>query len=555
MLLILVLLSTFSLYSQQNGYDEKVTIVKAYTPIINDAHKINTAPVIDDTTVAKPALTYSISPQKLQTTIEVKPMKAARMSGVKERELQHLYLKTGFGNYITPYFEVFYNSLRSKKYMYGIHFRHLSSSGTINDYAYSGYSENSFDVDYTLFTRNHLVKTDVMYDRQVVHYYGRPEGMKNDTLDKNDIKQRFQTMGVSLGLLSNYSRSNKLNHYATMRYRHFNDIKKNNEHHATLTAGMNHKVSWLNIVKDQHAGLDAAVNYYNTKWVSDSNDIKLNNALIDITPWFNGKINDLTFRIGGVINIETEKETNNNTLHFFPDIHAKITIKERKFIIHAGVTGSNKRNAYSTLAAENPFIVNAPELHNQLNKIRVFGGVTTQITKQLNFNAQVSSISFENMPFFVADTSELFDNRFIPLYDEGSYLHVKGELGYQFGEKFTLLAGGHLYNYNLSTLKSAWHKPGYKVSLTANYTIQSTIILDASINYLGDINVRTYETGGIVTDRLDNILDINLSLEYRLRDYLSGFLSINNLTASKYYRWQYYPSQRFNVLLGITYAI
>jgi hypothetical protein len=53
---------------------------------------------------------------------------------------------------------------------------------------------------------------------------------------------------------------------------------------------------------------------------------------------------------------------------------------------------------------------------------------------------------------------------------------------------------------------------------------------------------------------LKGYVDANLGFEYRYKQ-LSGFVQFNNIAAAKYQRWNYYPSQRFNFMIGLTYSL
>ena len=50
-------------------------------------------------------------------------------------------------------------------------------------------------------------------------------------------------------------------------------------------------------------------------------------------------------------------------------------------------------------------------------------------------------------------------------------------------------------------------------------------------------------------------IDANLGLEYRYSKLLSFWARFNNLAAQKYYLYNNYPSYRFRVMLGFTYAL
>lgn len=550
--LIILILTGGYLVGQEDRYSEEVRVVKPYNPMIDDAFKININPVITDTAVSREPLTYEITPLKLSTDIEIDPIKAAKMSGMPQKELYRLFLKSGFGNYATPYFEVFYNSLRSRRSSYGLHYKHLSSLGKMADYAFPGYSENAFDVNSSLFGQTHVYNFNGAYSRDVVHFYGRPDSLSNDTADRESIRQRFHSASFDAQMRSNYFGSDKLNHGLGIGYRMINDLYNTTEHNIKFNGHLNKAVTWFQFSRYQTAGLDVNAEIFNTKMAMDTSDNIMNQAILKFNPYMHSKIKDMDIRVGGVVGYGSE---NNGTMYFFPDVNLKISLNEHKFIILGGLDGNIERSSFALLANENPFVVSDPEMRNTITKIRVFGGIRTALGSRINFTAKVSSESVSNYAMFVADTALVFQNRFGVIYDDGSILTAKAELAYQAAEKLKIAARLQYQDFNMSTEGYAWHKPALISGIDVRYNLEDKIIAYAGLNYLADIKVKTFENGAEITDNLKNILDINLGVEYRYSKLLSGFLRINNLAASKYYRWQHYPAQRFNMMAGITYSL
>lgn len=551
LLTLLVLTGGYAL-GQGNGYHEEVRVVKSYNPMIDDAFKININPVITDTAVTREPLRYEITPMKLSTDIEISPIRAARMSGMPQSELYRLFLKSGFGNYTTPYFEAFYNSLRSRRSSYGMHYKHLSSYGKLPGYAFPGYSENTFDLNASLFGQSHVFSFNGAYNRDVVHFYGRPDTLVNDTLDKESIRQRFHSVSVDAAMRSNYFGSDRLNHGIGLGYRMINDLYNTTEHNIKFDGYLNKAVTWFSFSRYQTPGLDVKGDIFNTRMAKDTTEEILNQAIVLITPYIQSRIKDMDIRVGGTLGYESE---NNGTLHFFPDVRLKISLSEQKFILNAGLDGGMERSSFALMADENPFIISDPEMRNTITKIRVYGGIRTAIGSRLNFTARVSSESVSNYAMFVADTALPFRNRFGVIYDDGTILSLKAELTYQAAEKIKI--GGRLLyqDFNMNTEGYAWHKPAFTSGIDIRYNLEDKIIAYAGLNYLADIKVKTFEDGKMVTGSLKNILDINFGAEYRYSKLLSGFLRLNNLAASKYYRWQHYPAHRFNMMIGVTYAL
>ena len=89
-------------------------------------------------------------------------------------------MKAGFGLYTTPLGELYYDQTRSRENAYGVHVKHLSSNGGLDDVGPSDYSFNSIDGYYNHYLDDHEVGGKLIYDRRRVSYYGYPS---NDSIE------------------------------------------------------------------------------------------------------------------------------------------------------------------------------------------------------------------------------------------------------------------------------------------------------------------------------------------------------------------------------------
>lgn len=126
---------------------QEVEVVKAYRPSISNANKVNLLPVIDDTTRFVPEFKYSIESKPVKTGFTATPINAADVNGFQSKTLGLGLLKLGVGSYNTPYGELFLNLPKSDVATFGLHLRHLSTSGQIKlrggDHVDAPFSENS----------------------------------------------------------------------------------------------------------------------------------------------------------------------------------------------------------------------------------------------------------------------------------------------------------------------------------------------------------------------------------------------------------------------------
>lgn len=186
-----------------------------------------------------------------------------------------------------------------------------------------------------------------------------------------------------------------------------------------------------------------------------------------------------------------------------------------------------------------------------------FAGFRGQFSSRINYDASISYQNVSNFSLYNIDYSSLLQNRFSVHYADGNILKVGGQVKYSNREKLNIGAQGYYFRYNMKDLSHAWHQPDFEIRLNGNYNLQSKIILKTDLYFIGNQwalqqfnNGSVWVTGPV---KLKGIADINLGAEYRYSKFLSAFVQFNNLANVRYYRWDRYPTQRFNFMVGISF--
>ena len=75
-------------------------------------------------------------------------------------------------------------------------------------------------------------------------------------------------------------------------------------------------------------------------------------------------------------------------------------------------------------------------------------------------------------------------------------------------------------------------------------------------NQIAQLNELDVITGSTLVSQktLKGITDINVGAEYRYNKKLSAFVRFNNIAGMRYYRWNNYPTQKFNLMGGLTFS-
>ena len=201
---------------------------------------------------------------------------------------------------------------------------------------------------------------------------------------------------------------------------------------------------------------------------------------------------------------------------------------------------------------------------NTDNKYNVYGGLRGALNSNLSYDAKVLYGRYNNMAYYLADYNynakdNPYANRYNVVYMNTNYLNINGQLKYQLKQKLNIIAKGNYYGYTVTDTSNVkpWHKPNFDLTFSAHYNLKSKIIIKADIFVIGKQWALQQTTGNnIIVEtpvQLKGITDINLGAEYRYTKMLSFFATFNNIGNFSYYRWDKYPTQRFNFMVGLSF--
>lgn len=554
---LILWLSVHSAHAQQLDFDE-VQVIAPYEPTISDAFKINFNPSIEDTLQVNIEFDYLIHPVQIPVRFDMEPLNAARMRGEPLAKLYKGYVKAGIGNYSTPYLEGFYNTLRSNEYHYGVHVKHMSSGGGIDDYAHSGYSENAINLFGKRFFRNHTLHAHLDYERDMVHFYGfKPEDFPDqdfiEELEQSDYRQRFNFVSPGVSFKSNYLDSAKLQHSFKLDYHYLGDSYDASEHKLGFRANLQKSLMEdpMGFADRQTFNLDMDIDYYNNNTLLDT----AHTALFKIAPTLSSTFKDFRFHVG--VNASVQADSVNH-VRFYPLAGAEVNLINNVLFAYASLSGELSKHNMRDFSQVNPFMQTSVPYAFMNTKSQIRGGIKGSISSFASYNISVSNSSISNYPFFVTDMSDPLQNRFEVIYDDIRLFNFRTEVFSNVGERLKVRFASDYYQYTLDNELEPWHEPTMKLSLNLQYNIQDKIILSSDTYARNSVYARVFnEENPLVAERSKIHgfhVDVSFGIEYRYTKILSVFLKLNNVQNQPLERWYNYPSHRFNVLGGASYA-
>lgn len=567
---VLILLICTAYFLPAFGQGGDVVVTTDSDRSIEPSFRIADRPTAIDTTISPSAINYPLLVLQEQTSIEVDEINAATLRlRPKLSQLYRGYAKIGVGSLLQGLGEVYYNSLRSRRFNWGVHAKHHSEWGRIKDFAPSQYDKTSAVLFGKVEERRFSYGGAVDYSNQGLHYYG----FRNTNADKDSIKQRFQGIGFNGFFDSHRKDSSILNYRIGLEYNNFLSRKPKEDTLKKWRARENFvgvKTTWQYngssnvLLSNLRADVNLGVNNYKYG-IKDSSLTLLDtgyvntNTLIQIRPLtsFYGLQNKLHFKVGVEFALDFHDKFKAS---LYPIAEVRYSLFNDIFIPYAGIEGGRIQNRFERLAEQNEFISSNQELRNE-SQYEIYFGFKGTVSSKISFNIEGRLGSLRDHVLFVNDYLYSSGNQFRAIYDTINRLTLKGSISYQQNEKLKVDLIGKYHFYKAKNNPFAWNLPQFEIITRGAYNIQDKLI--ATVDFTLETGRRAWvfdptlddveEVDGIYAKKLGVIPDLNIGAEYRFNPRMSIFINLNNVTTIGYKRWFDVPVNGFQAMGGMTF--
>jgi hypothetical protein len=535
---------------------------------IEPAYRMTESPKIIDTTITTPVIEYPLLVLQANTSIEVQSIDPATIkTDQKLAQLYHTYVKLGVGTELMPMGEVYFDSKRSRKFVYGVHAKHLSSYGNFENYAPAQFDRTKVGLYGALNEKNYTLNSNLHYNNQGLHYYGWK--IPTDSVDRATTAQRYQDVGGAFSFASHKKDSANLNYKLGIEYNNFASRKPDadslkdwraRENYFAFLASGSYKYG-----KEIYA-LDFNVRYngykygdlYDTNTTILDSGIVLNNTIVNLKPTITTFLKDNRFKAKIGVDIVIDAHTKPKA-HIYPVAELKYSLFNDIFIPYLGLRGGLKQTTFKTLTADNEFLLTNVNMQNENTAIDLYGGFKGTLSRRMSFNISGSFARVQNKALFVTDTNFSVGNKFNVIFDTLNLTTIEGSLSYQLMEKLKVDGIGRFYSYALLNNTYAWNLPQWQAILRGSYNLYDKFLVNLDLNFEGGRRALVYameddviKENNQLAKQLGLVADINLGLEYRYNKRISAFVQLNNLASQRYNRWYNHPVQIFQFMGGIT---
>lgn len=534
-------------------HNEQVTIIGSFDPSINEAYKVNQKPVAHTFSFTNPEFEFNHIDRQSTTQITLEPITPANINVDKREKISQNLLLVGFGSQFSPYLNFFHSSGKRSQHRFTAEIYHLSAFKNIPEYV-NPYSDTKAALEFKKFINDHILDLGFTYQLNTNRYYGYlPADYPEMTINENGLKQMHNLFDGNIGIRSNYKSDKKLVHSIDITGYYFFDKYKSSEANAELAFDFYKSFDVTKVLNYQYLGLDGQVIYFN-----NSDTLKTTNEyLINATPYFKARYGIINFKLGLSFNYLSV----GSKLKFYPEIEASVELYPEHLTLYAGIGGGLEKISLRDLSTENPWILTAINSKWKDNQFIGFAGLRGNLGQKVGYNLEGRWTLFENEYFYLNSITQTTPsqipngpiNKFNIVYDGGSVVNLKGEITYTHDSKFKTWIAAAYNIYVLDSLNNPYHKPITEVKLGASYLFVKKVNVWTEVYYVGKRSA--FDPRGLAPTEitLDSFFDINLGIDYQLKDNFSVFLKLTNMLNWNYEYYYQYPVQGINVMAGISY--
>lgn len=577
---LITLLSALFGFSQTKPVQKKdtvktevVEVISSYNPKIADANKIAKNPIIEISDKnKKKKLSYTIFSAPVASTFKPKSGVVKGIDvGVKEH-LYNNYLALGYGNYNSPYAELYLHSNNKFNDEFGVHAKYNSSLDDVeNTLLNSDFSNFLASAFYKKEERYFDWKIGLDTELNTYNWYGLSNpNFITSTLNTIDEQQNYTYLKASgeVDFLDAYLDDTSLS------IAHFSDNFKSREFLINLNTNFDFPLDFLSR-NANNLQLKTSLEYLSGSFQRDyANQNRVNYTIFTagLNPEYKTTFSGFSLKLGTTFFASFDTENKLNNFLIYPDVLLQKPFAKEKYAVYLGATGGLHTNTFKSFTEENPFVSPTLLITQTSEKYNAFIGFNGIINNDLSFNFKASLIEEEDKPLFVKNNSKSdgvntslngndllgyeYGNSFNVVYDDVKTTSFLAELQYDFTKRIELKANVEYRNFITVNQLEAWNLPNLQSTVSASYK-NNKWFATTNIFFVGErkdvIYTNIYPAISSSTQTLDSFVDVNVNGGYHFNDKFSAFLRLNNILNNNYQQFANFNVQGFQVLGGLTY--
>lgn len=487
-------------------------------------------------------------------TVEFKPTIISPFFGDKKKEMDGYYknqVKLGAGNLGRTFAEVYINSPQNQKLTFGFTGQHNAARRGPIQNENSGASTNRVLLDGKYMTNSFKLTGVLGYERQVAHFYGYDTTFVR--LEKNEIRQRFQTYQVGFGF-ENLKPSAAIDYWVKTRLHAFSDFYDARELDWQSTGQF-----FFPIISDQLVAKVQAEAYMTQRTDNYLDNPTRKRNLFRVYPSFLWTHSDWAITLGLKAVNEYDQVNEISRTKGFPTLDVTYKTPGLHYF-SAGLDGDIVRNTLRGMVLENPFLMPQINLLNTDKPLDIYLTAKGDLATGLTYYAKASYGQYRNLYFF--QTSDLANERgfllrpFEVVYEAEKIPFFRFETQWDYQPKEiwrTNLKAMYQY-FGVKSFDRAFHRPAVDVTWGNTLLVSNKLMATLDLYHLGGLYAPDPFAFNEIK-KIDAIYDLNAEVNYLLNKQFAVFVRLNNILGKNYQRFLYYPQQGLNFLVGVNISL
>lgn len=546
----------------KNTLQRAVTIEKEFTPIVQDASKINVIPEMEVSASARPDIRYTEwkNARNETPTLDLLP---AGDGGVEAPDRQRGYAQIEMGNYLNINANAGIRIVDRQRDQLLFWYSHNSTNGTLayltdNNKTHQRRNDNKLNLAYTHTFDRASWNTTAYYRYNGFNYYGMP--LYN--IDKNRLaglstttdQQTVQHYGFDTRIASKPNK--EFNYTAEISYRGYNsDLGLFYGQRGVLENHLSTRLDGSAPLGDNYL-IGVAVGMDNLIYNRCDRE---NYTVLRANPYFGIEKEALKFRAGAIVDLSIH---DNTIFRIAPDVQLEWEF-EKLWFLYTSLTGGKSLNTWEKMSTVTSYVDPSRKMSNTYTPADFTVGLRTATFKQLHFTL------YGGIKYSI---DALFDYRwqYIEATGTGGRL-TRPVVSFYATDAYAWKAGFEIqynprdfFKAHLAWEHNEWHQQGSKARIRssqprnewkAGVTVVPIRPLDISADlYFADGLGYRNLTEGMVdypsSGNLPNIVTLNLGAIYRLNKHIHFSAQLNNLLSKRTDLFYGMPAQRFHFLVG-----
>ncbi|MFI3330423.1 MAG: hypothetical protein R3Y38_01285 [Rikenellaceae bacterium] len=526
---LILVCSLTSALAQDKFADQRVEVIKNYSPEIDKAAKLTPMPNMVDTVKLKPESDYQIFPSPWQTSFGVEPYKAVVVnSGGKEPSAPY-YIKIGGGAPYNSIFDFYTNQDWNSGH----------AIAKVNHLGYWG----KIDKKGALETENEVelaVNQKVGFNKE----FNASLGYSYDYYTKYGIYDTVSTAKIET---ADYSNINLKLYFG-------DDFTNDTKFNFGLSAGGNMMFQGNILQQDffgkfissfgfgKHTvGFDAGV------YGAFINQIKYQNASASLSPKYGFKHKNLS--INSALEFTYDRLSGyKDKLYFLPDVNVNYELSRDYLSLFLDLNSTLERGDFYSLVKQNPYILSGLTTINDAS-YNITAGISGSFAKSYSYSTHLGYCYMPDMIMFANDYNN--QGSFTLLHDKVSRYEVGANIQGYITRGLIMGLGADYYMYDTKLYSKAGSKENYKVNYMINYSLKEKFFIRASADVIGRRYFYEYDSlGELNTSRKSTCVNVSMGIDYRISELLKIYIEGENLACAELYPYNHYKGYGINGRIG-----